>query len=286
MWNTKGSSGNYSAFEIPVILWCCLLGWLSLAGTGLKNAFQCTCSRKSVCRTWQPAVSQTLVLQTPALPLKCTRFYRPTLKWCFPLHLTLSFYCPGKQLQLCLVFCGLSKVLGNPRKNATKILNNMKKSRSQMNTSKVFLKETFSHGWGQRGERRCLGACIVALYVLQWEIKFTRTVGRVETVKPQATLVYAAEPQHPRDQNLGHSLVVPYNMTKWPLRSTTSDQKARREEFGYPNASGTGLQILSIKGIWNLKQSPKRRKEGWEGNIQTPSVPSRTHFHLFFPVTS
>jgi len=86
--------------------------------------------------------------------------------------------------------------------------------------------------------------------VLQWEIKFTGRVGRVETVKPQATLVYAAEPQHPRDQNLGHSLVLPYNMMKWPPRSTTSDQKARREEFGYSKASGTGLQFLSLqKGI-------------------------------------
>lgn len=131
-------------------------------------------------------------------------------------------------------------------KNAVELLNVMKKSRSQMNTSKVLLRGTFSHGWGWRGERRCLGACIVALYVLQWEIKFTRTVGRVETVKPQATLVYAAEPQHPRDQNLGHILVLPYNMTKWPLRSTASDQNARREKSGYPKASGTGLQFLSI----------------------------------------
>lgn len=98
----------------------------------------------------------------------------------------------------------------------------------------------------QRGERRCLRACIVALYVLQWEIKFTRTVGTVEIVKPQATLGYAAEPQHPRDQNLGHSLVLPYSMMQWPPRSPTSDQKARREEFGYSKASGMGLQLLFL----------------------------------------
>lgn len=40
-------------------------------------------------------------------------------------------------------------------------------------------------------------------------------------MKPQATLAYAAEPRHPRDRNLGHSLVLPYNMIKeennqWP----------------------------------------------------------------------
>lgn len=132
-----------------------LLGWISLTGTGLKMPSNMLAAGKVFLGHGNQLLVRHLYCRLLCCPWNAPHFiglpWSDVFFFIWPLaFIVLKSNCSS--VKRSVVYLGSWGK--NHAKNTTKILNNMKKSRSPVNASEVLLKGTsFSPGWGQRGER-------------------------------------------------------------------------------------------------------------------------------------
>lgn len=130
---------------------------------------------------------------------------------------------------------------------------------------------------------RSMYCCSLCVAVGNQIYRNSRKGGNSETPSNISIRSWATAPKRPESGSqpcltLQHDKIAFEEHNQWP-------ESMERGVWRLKTLRNRTAVSLCIKGIWNLKQSPKRGKLCQEGNIQTPPICSITHFHLFYPVT-